>query len=229
MSLAAGSGKPTRLSAWQRNALCFVFVGIIYVVGVAVLRVSLKRRLSVSSKAPGSHFGQAQGSAGKIPSVQPWVQMVSGGEIDEPRIFVIHDLLNDAECEHLIALALSKGLKKSLITPYGSHDLVESSTRTNRQAWLEYGEDHIVKGIEERIAKLTKTYPEQGENMQVQCASPKERSLLHALSRALGLGHVLSNTQRCWPQHQHVVAERGCVNVRALISHCACTRLGTPL
>lgn len=44
---------------------------------------------------------------------------------------------------------------------------MESSTRTNRQAWLEYGEDHIVKGIEERIAKLTKTYPEQGENMQV--------------------------------------------------------------
>ena len=33
MSVAAGSGKPTRLSAWQRNALCFVFVGIIYVVG----------------------------------------------------------------------------------------------------------------------------------------------------------------------------------------------------
>jgi len=92
---------------------------------------------------------------------------VSGTNVDEPRIFIIHNLLSDAECEHLIGLALKRGLTASLITPYGSHDLVESTTRTNKQAWLEFGEDAIVKHIEERVARVTKTYPGQGEDLQV--------------------------------------------------------------
>lgn len=165
--------KSSRLSVWQRYAGCVMLVGIIYVIGVGVLRASLLRQAlpengPIKSKAPSLQFQNSLGS--RVPttsSMTPWLEMVSGKNVDEPRIFIVHNIINDAECEHLIALALKRGLQKSLITPYGSHNLVESSTRTNMQAWLEYAEDAVVIGIEERIAKITKTYPEQGENMQV--------------------------------------------------------------
>lgn len=169
---AKGGGSAIRLSAWQRYALLVVAVGVIYTC-VAVFLYK-DRRAAGKSRAPGLQFGgagaDAQQSTRHMQSPArktPWVETVSGTNVGEPRIFVIHDLLGDSECEHLIALALKRGLKSSLITPYGSHDLVESTTRTNKQAWLEFGEDAIVKGIEERIARITKTYPEQGENLQV--------------------------------------------------------------
>jgi hypothetical protein len=179
-------GKVVKISAWQRYALFVFIVGIVYVIAAMAIKTAVRQALHVqehvNSKAPSIeskavHFESAGESGGK-PSNRfmqsddearkvPWVEMVSGKSIDEPRVFIVHDLLSEQECQHLIALALKRGLQNSLITPYGSHELVESSTRTNKQAWLEFGEDKIVKGIEERIAQLTQTYPEQGENLQV--------------------------------------------------------------
>ena len=177
-------GKGTRLSVWHRYAIFVFIIGIIYTIAALTLKATLLPALEqpepIKSKAPSLHFGQQVGAAGgseRNHSIQspaqkvPWLEMVSGTTKDEPRIFIVHDILSPTECEHLIALALKRGLKNSLITPYGSHELVESTTRTNKQAWLEYGEDTIVTGIEERIAKLTKTYPEQGENLQVPIAT----------------------------------------------------------
>ena len=174
--------KPKRLSAWQRYSIFVGCMALVYAIGVMAMRAALMPVLQespgrVNSKAPSLQFGiggpkQSTRHMQSPARHTPWVEMVSGASADEPRIFIVHNLLSDAECDHLISLALKKGLKSSLITPYGSHDLVESTTRTNKQAWLEYGEDEIVKGIEERIAKLTKTYPEQGENLQVQLHVP---------------------------------------------------------
>lgn len=179
-------GKVVRISAWQRYALFVFIVGILYVIAAMAIKTAVRQALHVqepvNSKAPSIeskavHFESAGEVGGKLSNrfmqsadearKVPWVEMVSGKSIDEPRVFIVHDLLSEQECEHLIALALKRGLQNSLITPYGSHELVESSTRTNKQAWLEFGEDKIVKGIEERIAQLTQTYPEQGENLQV--------------------------------------------------------------
>jgi len=175
-----------------------MLVGIIYVIGVGVLRASLLRQAlpengPIKSKAPSLQFQNSLGS--RVPttsSMTPWLEMVSGKNVDEPRIFIVHNIINEAECEHLIALALKRGLQKSLITPYGSHNLVESSTRTNMQAWLEYAEDAVVIGIEERIAKITKTYPEQGENMQVLSSLLSKQSSVHtcALSSRAGCSHA---------------------------------------
>jgi hypothetical protein len=172
-----------RLSLWQRYILFVVIVGIIYMICVAALQASLQPALHeekpFKSQAPslqsghvhdimvGSQSKREMQSPAAARKTGPWLETVSGKNVDEPRIFIVHDLVNEAECAHLIALALKRGLQNSLITPYGSHDLVESTTRTNKQAWLEYAEDAIVTTVEERIAKITKTYPEQGENMQV--------------------------------------------------------------
>ena len=157
--------------SWLPYTLLLFILGAAY---TSVWRAAF-RQASGTLPAPSLHSVDAQGagmkqrSQGMLSSRRtiPMLEMVSGANVDEPRIFIVHDLLSNAECEHLISLALKRGLQKSLITPYGSHDLVESTTRTNKQAWLDFGQDDIVRGIEARIAKLTKTSPEQGENLQV--------------------------------------------------------------
>lgn len=92
-----------------------------------------------------------------------WIETISS----EPRIFLIHNLITREECEHLIQLGQEKGLQPALITPYGTHTLVESSTRTNKQAWLDFGQDSIVTRIEQNLADITRTQPEHGENLQI--------------------------------------------------------------
>ena len=166
--MTAKAGRSAKLSAWQRYALFVFAVGVGYTCVAAFLyreRWSGTQHLAPSLQRAAPSTGPVRSPARGSPS--PWVETVSGTSVDEPRVFIIHNLLSDTECEHLIALALKRGLKASLITPYGSHDLVESTTRTNKQAWLEFGEDAIVKNVEERIGRVTKTYPEQGENLQV--------------------------------------------------------------
>jgi len=92
-----------------------------------------------------------------------WIETLS----TEPRIFRIHDLLTPTECDHLIKLGVEKGLKTALITPYGTHELVESTTRTNKQAWLDYGQDAVVSYLEETLATVTGTTAKHGENLQI--------------------------------------------------------------
>eukprot|EP00960_Hanusia_phi_P038357 753396-Hanusia_phi.AAC.2 len=84
-----------------------------------------------------------------------------------PRVFRIRNLLTKQECEHLMLMAFRKGLSKTMIMPYGTHKLVESSTRTNDGAWLEFLQDDVVRRLEETLGKLTKTTPQQGENLQI--------------------------------------------------------------
>eukprot|EP00288_Rhodomonas_lens_P012621 CAMPEP_0177710196 /NCGR_PEP_ID=MMETSP0484_2-20121128/11206_1 /TAXON_ID=354590 /ORGANISM="Rhodomonas lens, Strain RHODO" /LENGTH=325 /DNA_ID=CAMNT_0019221861 /DNA_START=352 /DNA_END=1329 /DNA_ORIENTATION=- len=98
--------------------------------------------------------------AGKEPM---WVETIS----ESPRIVVIHNMLSHSECDHLINLAKAEGMDVALIQPYGSHELVPSSTRTNTQAWLEPRQDAIVADIEDRIAEVSGTTQDQGENLQV--------------------------------------------------------------
>jgi prolyl 4-hydroxylase len=81
--------------------------------------------------------------------------------------FVLHNLISDAEVEQLIATATRKGMSEALITPYGSNDLVPSSTRTNTAAWLDFQQDGLVSKIENKIAEVTGTMPEDAENLQV--------------------------------------------------------------
>mmetsp|Transcript_31800 Transcript_31800/g.64491 ORF Transcript_31800/g.64491 Transcript_31800/m.64491 type:complete len:325 (+) Transcript_31800:117-1091(+) len=92
-----------------------------------------------------------------------WVETVS----ESPRIVVLHNMLSAVECEHLIELANDTGMEVALIQPYGSHELVPSSTRTNTQAWLEPRQDAIVAAVEDRIAMVSGTTVDQGENLQV--------------------------------------------------------------
>ena len=46
-----------------------------------------------------------------------------------------------------------------MIIPYGGKELVESSTRTNTAAWLEFKQDEIVERVERILANVTGTEP----------------------------------------------------------------------
>lgn len=113
-----------------------------------------------------------------------WVETLS----KDPKIMYVHNLISREAAEHLISLASIKGMERAVITPYGSSQLTVSTVRTNSAAWLgahffflkivcafltlslsppDYHQDEIVTAVENRIAKITRTRPEQGESVQV--------------------------------------------------------------
>mmetsp|Transcript_49750 Transcript_49750/g.121456 ORF Transcript_49750/g.121456 Transcript_49750/m.121456 type:complete len:314 (-) Transcript_49750:45-986(-) len=94
-----------------------------------------------------------------------WIETVS--DHPNPRIFILHNLLTPTEAQHLKSLGLIKGMESALIIPYGQKDLVQSSTRTNTAAWLAFGQDAVVRRLEQALADVTETTPQHGENLQI--------------------------------------------------------------
>jgi prolyl 4-hydroxylase len=58
-------------------------------------------------------------------------------------------------------------MQRAQIIPYGGNQLIDSSTRTNTAAWLNYHQDAVVTRIENELAKHTKTHPLDGESLQI--------------------------------------------------------------
>mmetsp|Transcript_4640 Transcript_4640/g.10272 ORF Transcript_4640/g.10272 Transcript_4640/m.10272 type:complete len:333 (-) Transcript_4640:2-1000(-) len=140
-----------------------------YAIGFILIWTALSTFVFVEVKHRDLHEDEQQlrkspsRSAVRVAKNELWIETIRS----EPRIFIIHNLISQAECEHLISLAKEKGLQAALITPYGTHTLVESSTRTNKQAWLDYAQDRVVSRIEKTLADITRTTPEHGENLQI--------------------------------------------------------------
>ena len=105
-----------------------------------------------------------------------WIETVS--DVPGPRIYVLHNMLSAAECEHLKALGVMAGMEKALIIPYGGKDLVESTTRTNTAAWLDFQQDDVVSRVERILANVTNTEPENGENENAQRRAGAQRHLV---------------------------------------------------
>ena len=83
-------------------------------------------------------------------------------------------------CDHLIQLGISKGMQRAQIIPYGGNQLIDSSTRTNTAAWLNYHQDAVVTRIENELAKYTKTHPLDGESLQILHYGNGQVRYLHA-------------------------------------------------
>ncbi len=88
-------------------------------------------------------------------------------DVPGPRIYVIHNLVTKEEAEHLKSLGLLKGMEKALIIPYGGKELIESTTRTNTAAWLDFQQDPVVTKVEQAYSEITGLPAENGENLQV--------------------------------------------------------------
>jgi hypothetical protein len=70
---------------------------------------------------------------------------------------VLHNLATQEEVEMLMQYGKDKGMSEALITPYGSNQLVPSTTRTNTAAWLDFQQNELVKKIEDKLAEATGT------------------------------------------------------------------------
>ncbi len=89
-------------------------------------------------------------------------------------------------CDHLIQLGIDKGMQRAQIIPYGGNQLIDSSTRTNTAAWLNYNQDAVVTRIENELARYTKTHPLDGESLQI---------LHYGNGQAIGAQPPASSTQ----------------------------------
>ncbi|CAA6662855.1 unnamed protein product [Spirodela intermedia] len=71
-----------------------------------------------------------------------------------PRAFLYHGFLSDAECDHLVKLAKDK-LEKSMVADNDSGESVMSEVRTSSGMFLSKNQDEVVTRIERRIASWT--------------------------------------------------------------------------
>ena len=84
----------------------------------------------------------------------------------EARIFLFHNFLSDAECDHIIGLA-SPHLERSGVVDSATGGSEISDIRTSQGTFLERGQDEVVGAVEERIARWTLLPVGNGEGLQV--------------------------------------------------------------
>ncbi|KAK8966660.1 hypothetical protein KSP40_PGU010303 [Platanthera guangdongensis] len=84
----------------------------------------------------------------------------------KPRAFVYEGFLTDEECDHLIFLAKSE-LQRSAVADNLSGKSKLSDVRTSSGMFIKKGTDHIVSGIEDKLAAWTLLPKENGEDIQV--------------------------------------------------------------
>ncbi len=89
----------------------------------------------------------------------------------QPRIVVFGGLLDDAECEALIAAARPR-LSRSLTVATGRSGEEVNADRTSEGMFFTRGESELVARIEARIARLLRWPVENGEGLQVLCYRP---------------------------------------------------------
>ena len=127
-----------------------------------------------------------------------WVETIS--DLPGPRIYILHNVVSKEEAAHLKSLGIIKGMEKALIIPYGGKDLIESSTRTNTAAWLDFAQDEVVRKVERAFADFTGTDPENGENLQVR-ACKRSRGLLFSPASPL-CSKLASSDSSVWARRE---------------------------
>lgn len=88
-----------------------------------------------------------------------------------PRVVVFAGLLDDAECEALVALARPR-LARSTVVDESSGASTVHAARTSETAAFQRGESPLVARLEARIAALLDWPVENGEGLQVQRYAP---------------------------------------------------------
>ncbi|ABF09970.1 prolyl 4-hydroxylase [Cupriavidus metallidurans] len=86
--------------------------------------------------------------------------------LDSPRILLLQNLLDDAECDAVVALARDRLQRSPVVNPdTGDENLIDA--RTSMGAMFQVGEHALLQRIEARIAAVTGWPVEHGEGFQV--------------------------------------------------------------
>jgi len=99
----------------------------------------------------------------ELASRKAWIEVLSW---KEPRALVYHNLLSEAEVEHLKSL-VKANMRPSMVVDSETGKSKYDSIRTSDNGYLRRGQDAVVRGIEEKIAKFAMIPVENGEDIQV--------------------------------------------------------------
>ncbi|KAL4857404.1 putative prolyl 4-hydroxylase 4 [Chlorella vulgaris] len=105
---------------------------------------------------------------------RPWMQVLDA----EARIFMFHNFLTDAECDHIVSLARPH-LERSGVVDSTTGGSQISDIRTSQGTFLDRGQDETISTIEERIARWTLLPAGNGEGLQVLHYEPGEKYDAH--------------------------------------------------
>jgi prolyl 4-hydroxylase len=103
---------------------------------------------------------------------KPWLQMADGHRVEwltslrEPRVVVFGQLLSDAECDGLMALAKPRLARSETVKNETGGSEVHAA-RTSDGMFFERGERPLIARIEARIAELLCWPVSQGEGLQI--------------------------------------------------------------
>lgn len=84
----------------------------------------------------------------------------------EPRAFLLHNFLNEEECNHLIELS-DPSLEKSTVVDNETGGSIASNVRTSKGMFLRRHHDEVVTRIERRLALVTMLPEDNGEQLQI--------------------------------------------------------------
>ncbi|KAF5840968.1 hypothetical protein DUNSADRAFT_14992 [Dunaliella salina] len=90
-----------------------------------------------------------------------WIETISW----KPRAFILHNLITDAEAQHIVDLAWPQMQRSTVVGKDGSSVL--DDYRTSYGTFLTRYQDDIVKSIEERVALHTRAPVSHQEDVQV--------------------------------------------------------------
>jgi prolyl 4-hydroxylase len=97
-----------------------------------------------------------------------------GVAVDGPWIVMMENFVSDEEAEALIAAGANKGYERSsdvgTENPDGTHEISVNHGRTSTNAWCDEElceKDPIINPVIMRIAEVTKTHPDNSEDLQL--------------------------------------------------------------
>lgn len=136
-----------------------------------VARQALARTLGQSATLtapPGATAGLPE------PDLSRFASVVDAGDrqvkvvmaLRQPRVVVFGDLLSDAECDGIVALA-SKRLARSETVATGAEGSEVNAARTSEGMFFERCETDLIRTVEARIAALLRWPLDHGEGLQV--------------------------------------------------------------
>ncbi len=84
-----------------------------------------------------------------------------------PRVFLIHNFLSPAECDHLIELAKPELARSTVVDENAQTGKVHNSRTSSGMFLAQNTQDSVTRVIEERIARVTLIPKENGEAIQI--------------------------------------------------------------
>eukprot|EP01094_Clydonella_sp_ATCC50884_P014920 TRINITY_DN25490_c0_g1_i1.p1 TRINITY_DN25490_c0_g1~~TRINITY_DN25490_c0_g1_i1.p1 ORF type:complete len:280 (+),score=94.71 TRINITY_DN25490_c0_g1_i1:33-842(+) len=137
-------------------------VGAVVIVGTIVVILAM-------ASDGGDRLG-----AGASVVVQPHVEAVSW---KDPRVFIHHGFLSEAECDYIIEKGLDIGIERSKVV--GHEDDVVSKVRTSSGVFIFSTNDPILQRIEERVAIWSQLPVENQEAFYLLQYHPGEKYEAH--------------------------------------------------